>query len=317
MVYLKNNFIVIPNQIYYSLIIDGINSVMVLYTFIRYLTYYSINNSSPTNPNEGLSRAVNDKYLNIMYSISFTVFSQWVRILLFIRATKELGYLLEIIGIVMFKIIRFGVIYFIVMVIFVTTGRILFFDIPNYSTYTDWTTTLFSAALGQFDLTVFNDNYLLNKYYGYTFLVIYIFITNIVLLNFLIAVLSSIYSNLKQNSSGLYLRNIAMVQNVFNIKSKYAWLAYAYVPFTSIMGVFLPFMFWRFKKQLNMFLIHMYYIPVMLFASSLFFICSLLLIPIAYVAVIFVRIREVIMGSGSLLIRLIIWFSSILIGVLM
>ena len=278
-----------PNQVKIMLVIDSINSFMILYTLIRYYTYYKADNNSTTN--QSMNRAIHDQFLNIMISLSFTILSQWIRILLFIRATKELGYLLEIIRIVMFRILRFGVIYFIVMVIFITMGRILFFDVPDYSTYTNWSTTLFNASLGQFDLTVFNGNYLLSKYYGYVFLVTYIFISNIVLLNFLIAVLSSIYSNLKQRSSGLYLKHIVQVHHTYNITSKYTWFSFVYVPFTFVMLIISPLFLFKWKKYINDILIHIYYIPVMWFATLFFLLFSLTLVPIAYCSVVISKIR--------------------------
>jgi predicted transcriptional regulator len=77
----------------------------------------------------------------------------------------------------------------------------MFLDIPKFSNYTDAAIFMFSSSLGSFDFSVFeNEVQLLDKEYGYIYLTLFLIISNITLLNFLIAILSNTYTILQATS---------------------------------------------------------------------------------------------------------------------
>ena len=118
----------------------------------------------------------------------------------------------------------------------------MFFDVEAFSDYISALKYLFSCSLGEFDYSIFEvEGLIISKYYGYVYLTLYLIITNITLLNFLIAVLSDIYALLQQNSNTLYFRQVIRVKQYLDDDKYYSCLVAAVVPFNALIIPFAPF----------------------------------------------------------------------------
>jgi len=92
-----------------------------------------------------------------------------------------------------------GIIFF----MFLAIGNILLYDSKKFSTMELGAVTLFGAALGVFDYNDVADTS--NPSIGYIYLTLYLIIMAIILLNFIIAILTDIYSEGRQWGKALYL----------------------------------------------------------------------------------------------------------------
>jgi hypothetical protein len=93
------------------------------------------------------------------------------------------------------------------IVVFASIGNLLFSSTDAYKDFYTSLKTLFNAALADYDFDDLKDN---NKseYLGDIFLVSFIVLNNILLLNLLIAILSSTYAMLEQKKLVLYINEI-------------------------------------------------------------------------------------------------------------
>lgn len=184
----------------------------------------------------------NEPFLDTTLMLGLYNFILWVRIILVFRVNSLLGPTMNIIYNMAVEILKFMIILIIIWLIFVSAGRILFITIDEYATTTDTFITLFSATLGTFDFNVFNNiNMVLEKEYGYAYLALFLVVTNVILLNFIIAILSNTYNQLQNVSNALYYKEIIKMRNIFEFDKYYSCLISYFIPFNVFLIPFMPF----------------------------------------------------------------------------
>ena len=101
--------------------------------------------------------------------------------------------------------------------------RILFFSIPEFQDETKTFLTLFSASLGNFDFQIFdNPNMNVNPWFGYITMLLFLVISAITLINFLIAIISNVYNDLSDIGIGLYLRSLIGIRQILQNDERYS-----------------------------------------------------------------------------------------------
>ena len=144
---------------------------------------------------------------------------------------------------------------------------------------------LFNAIFAQIDFTIFQGDHVLSTSQGNIFLVAFIILFNIIMLNFLIAILASIYDSVDNKSNSLYLNQMIKINHSINQNKIYSSLSYSYVPFNLIVTIILPIILKLKSKKLNSILLLLTYFPVMFVGVVLFFLCSNILVPLSYLII--------------------------------
>jgi hypothetical protein len=169
---------------------------------------------------------------------------------------------------------------------------VLFFNLSEFQENWSGALYLISASLGTFDFSIFSvDESVLQKEYGWVFLILFLIATNIILLNFLIAILSNKYTNMEQKSKVLYLQNILLIKQVQSDNKYYSSLVSFFVPLNIILLPIAPFVIFCKSKKLNKILMLFCYTPMMIIGTIVFFLTSLVLIPFAYLVVVYTQIK--------------------------
>ena len=196
---------------------------------------------------------------------------QFIHCLMILKASRTFGPMIEIIMSMLKEVAKFAVVQGAVILIFFSSGRLLFFTFPQYDTPEHTIATLFSASLGDFDFTIFDDpNFQLSKYYGYGVLMLFLGISTVTLLNFLIAIISNVYDRLRKISIGLYLTNIIEIRKIQQNDKRFSSLVSAVPPLNVLTFLLTPLILWCESKKLNSFLLHLCYLPV-LFVGTITF----------------------------------------------
>ena len=111
---------------------------------------------------------------------------------------------------------------------------------------------LFSASLGNFDFSLFSQNEeYLPRQYGWIYLILFLVLTNIVLINFLIAILSNKYTEMEPKKKLLYNRNILRIKQIQAEDKYYSCLISSFVPLNFLMLPFVPFIVISKSEKLN------------------------------------------------------------------
>ena len=151
--------------------------------------------------------------------------------------------------------------------------------------FQSWLTTfkiLYSATFSSFDFSDFENDIQSVNIIGMIFLILYTIIMTLVLINFMIAIVSNTYELIQSQSKGVYLKTVAKVKHTLVDDKYYSALIYSYNPMIVATLPFLIVISLNKSKRLNSFVMHLLYIPVLAFSSLLYFIISLILLPISY-----------------------------------
>lgn len=118
----------------------------------------------------------------------------------------------------------------------------------------------------------------------------------ILLLNFVIAMLASTYSELTSQSLGLYYDGVIARIPVYEDDFKYGGLIIATPPFNAIAILLVPF-FYCVKDERRLIAVNeaftkVVFVPIALIASTLFAAFSLVMVPFAYLQAIRVKLQN-------------------------
>ena len=159
----------------------------------------------------------------------------WIRVLFLFRLNRTLGPLIKIILHMSRDISKFLFLLALVLVTFACIGKIEF-SVPEFSTFADSIITLYSWMLGLFTFTSMEPEGMK----GVLYLAFYLLVNMILLLNLLIAILSTTFSLFVTHGVGLYLESIIDMLPLLTFHPCYNILTYQVVPFNLLSCLCLP-----------------------------------------------------------------------------
>ena len=124
----------------------------------------------------------------------------WLRVVLIFRASEFLGPFIKVIGKMFADIIIFFILYILILISFASVGTLAFFRTSAYTNLYESVITLFGSSLGGFDYSAIDSTF------GDIYLSVFLIVSLILLLNLLIAILSTTYSYYETRGRGLYLQ---------------------------------------------------------------------------------------------------------------
>ena len=144
----------------------------------------------------------------------------------------------------MTELFKFFILTGIIFFMFLAIGNILLYDTNAFNTMQYGSVILFGASLGVFDYNdVADTSY---PTVGYVYFTLYLIVMAIILLNFIIAILTDIYSENWVIGKALYLKEAVLLYHWMGISSTDTWRVSGFIPlniFIYMMGVPLNFFF--------------------------------------------------------------------------
>ena len=275
-------------------------TVVLIYRFLAYQRYITATDPRYTQLEIVKSTYYNESFLDMTMATGLYVALQWTRIILVFRINSFIGPLLNIIYSMIIEILKFMFIYSLLILLFWSWGRVFFSTISSFDNDLDTFATLISASLGSFDFTIFNDSAMtLSPDYGYYYLIIFLILSNIILLNFVIAILSNTYNQYKNLNLALYHIEVIKARNSFEPDDTYMSIISLFSPLNYLFLPVIPFVIFLKNKVLNSVLLQIAYLPVMLIGTLLFFVFSMLLYPISYLALLYQNFIDIWEKGGN------------------
>lgn len=155
-------------------------------------------------------------------------------------------------------IIRMGIdsfiflcIFAIVIVISALIGTALFYDISQFRNFIEAFHHLFEAALGGFDFDIFESSNLTDPAIGKVYMSIYLLVSAILLLNFLIAIMSETYSRMKDYSIGMKMAEVIKIRPIYDDHPHYSCLVRSLHLLNVFVIAMLPFIVCCKSRRLN------------------------------------------------------------------
>ena len=174
---------------------------------------------------------------------------------------------------------------------FGSVGILLFPDIDEFSSYRKAFNYLFEASLGGFDSSIFDSMSTKPPLHGYAFHNVFLIVNLVLLLNLLIAILSSTYHELQHRSKALYYNELAKLNSSLQWYAQYGSVISS-IPVVDLCLIpFIPFLMKsRSPKRLNDILYMVEYLPIMALAMIIFIVIEIILTPFAIICSIITKI---------------------------
>mmetsp|Transcript_12863 Transcript_12863/g.14721 ORF Transcript_12863/g.14721 Transcript_12863/m.14721 type:complete len:116 (+) Transcript_12863:1046-1393(+) len=96
-------------------------------------------------------------FLNMTEVSGYFMVIQWIRVLFLFKPNYIFGPMINILNKMIETILKFLIIYGMFFLIFASSGSLLFNSIPAFQDRTSTIVTLFSASLGNFSFSIFDD----------------------------------------------------------------------------------------------------------------------------------------------------------------
>ena len=189
--------------------------------------------------------------------------------------------------------IIFMILYVTQLIVFASVGVLLFVEISAYKDVYEASKTLFNASLANYDFSTLKKN---NKgeLVGDVYLIVFIILNAVLLLNLLIAVLSSTYAMLEDKKLVLYINEILELRSSLEFDKNCSSLVSTSPLFNVIAVMFSPLIMSKENSQLiNNILFHIEYIPILILITIVYTFCNLLLLPLAYFKGVYVTFMQI------------------------
>ena len=213
----------------------------------------------------------NDLDFKIPISVGAIILLQYLRIFIKFQGSRTFGPLIRTLINMLYQLMLFSLC-IIILLGFIFGGRIAFIEFYEFRSFNSTFIFLFDALLGNYEFSVFDNSQYGLGAYGKIYLIVYLTLSNIVLLNFLIAILSDTYSHLNEKKQGLYLQQVIYIKQTLIKDKHYSSLVFNFAPFNIILIPVAPFLLIKQRPGLNNIMLHICYIPVLIVGCASLFI---------------------------------------------
>jgi hypothetical protein len=225
--------------------------------------------------------------IKICFTIS--IFLLWIKFIDYIRMTHSLGVLIKIIQLMFKDLLSFLVILGLIYLAFASIFYILYkSSYAEFETFLLSIRQMFSSSLGTF--VFFNEGSNFNKFSLSLITVVYMLLTNIVLLNLLIAILSNTYSVIIARSNTEYALILHESYQTLKFNKKFGAILLYPPPLSVVSFLVLPLVLRARSEKINQIILKSAYSLFLLIFSIAFSIVNLFfVVPLAYIRI-FIKI---------------------------
>ena len=200
---------------------------------------------------ESIKRMEDDGAFNIRVTLALLIALHYIRLVLAMQVSRIFGPMVKIMQSLMVNILIFLFLYAAIFFIFAGVGQMLFQEIDEFKDMIETCKTLFASSFGNFEYVSYDPLKDVDPYVGYIYITVFLVVVGILLLNFLIAILSSTYSGLNKVKNGLYMRRIIQMRQRYQYDKYYSSIVFAPTPFNLLLLPVLPFVVFLKSKRLN------------------------------------------------------------------
>ena len=214
------------------------------------------------------------------------IITLWVRLFATASNTYIAGPTLRIIGEMFKQLSNFLVVEMCVTLAFSTLAQIWFGRLMVFRTISSSLETMTYAGLGYYDTAWFDDMGE-RRVYGIYFLMGYLVVNVLLLMNYVVAIMTDRYAALQESRLGLFYDGLISSMAEYKYDSHYGFLIANFLPFNVFNLLLAPLFIVMGRdqslKKLNRWLMVIGYSPLAIIVTSVFFALNVLLLPFAYV----------------------------------
>lgn len=222
------------------------------------------------------------KFLFKYFVVILTCF-QFLRIIGQMRINKIFGPMVKTMTLMIKDVIMYLAFMSTIFFIFWWIGQLLFQEITSFDSTYSSSQYLFSALLGNMNFADFDELDDVPTEIGKLYIVIYILVCAIMLLNFLIAILTNTHSRIVKYERSLYLREIILLIKHAKFDRYYSSIISISPPFNLLMIPFIPFILCTKSEKVNNFFLYIEYMLVAVIALLIFTAFTVMIYPVSFI----------------------------------
>jgi hypothetical protein len=230
---------------------------------------------------------INSGDFHFDWLLAAAAFVYWIRFLFMLQLTSLFGPLIRTITAMLRDLFQFLVLFTIELIAFSCVGVLCFGMLKEYEDIGSTMIMFFQSAMGEWDFEIYTILGPEKKYFGIMFHITVITVNMILMLNLIIAIMSDTYTHLSYVKLGLYSQGIIEAIPVYKNDKHYGGLIVATPPINVITFLWTPCLACKKDKEslqkLNMRICRVIYFPVALVITIWFFLCNMILTPLALV----------------------------------
>lgn len=237
------------------------------------------------------------------YIIAGCAALNWLRLILMLKLTQNYGPMLTIIFSMLEDLVIFIVLWFLLLLIFSSSGFIVFNELAAYKSLYSVFLVHFEASLGNWALKIY-DGLSLDDKTGEIFHLSSVIINMILMLNLVIAILSETYARLAPQRLGLFYDGLIASMPGYQFDKRFGILILIPPPMNVFIIiptlVFLCFLNNdKMLRAFNKVFVHIGFTPFAILYTIIFVLLNAILIPFAYLRGLIHKITEVSTGCCS------------------
>lgn len=254
-------------------------NIWIFLDIIMFLAVLSnfLNLSKSLSPNDLDLRQLID---SLIYSI--IIICAWMRVISILMTTRTFGPFLRTIYLLSWTVFNFLLVFFAINTVFAQIFTIIFKKTnESFRTFFQSWITLFNASFGIYDFTQFTQI----KVFGYSLLIAYITLTNVMLLNLVIAIINNLFNFYEKKADAENRAVLVLTYERIKWDNEYGLLILLPAPFNLISIIFILILLTvpdRKREELNSIFSKIAYFLVAIANFFMLILWSFLFLPSAY-----------------------------------
>ena len=254
---------------------DAFESLNMIISFVILLLYSEFLTISYENITDFQKRL---GLITLFFAIF--VFIQWLKITQYIKFWSKFGFIIKTIELMVRKTITFMFVYFINIAAFCSVLYVIYSDGTDFTSFPKGLRNLFGYSLGQFNFP--DPDTALYQCLISIILIVFLVISNIVLLNLLIAILSNVFNKLVSRIDLENSLNYFMLQKEYFFDEKYGNLAFFPRTFNIFLLPLHIITIYFESERLALLVINVYYTLFFIIILVFYLVFNILLMPIIW-----------------------------------
>ena len=257
------------------------------------LLYRSLESIDIIVKNKNFKSTVNNfqLLLNVM-SIFFALFLflYWMKITQYVKFWKKFGFIIKTIELMVQATSIFMFVYFIQIAAFVSVLYVIYSNNSNFTTFMAGLRNLFGFSLGQFSFS--DDTSALFDVLISVILIVFLVISNIVMLNLLIAILSNVFNKLVSRIDLEISYNYYLLHKEYFFDEKYGNLTFFPRTFNFFLLPIHLLALLLAKPRLTLFFVDFYFTIFFIYTLLFYLICNIMLVPLTWIKFLWLMIMN-------------------------
>ena len=241
--------------------------------------------------------------------LSFMMLCIWVRAAMTLNASKVVGPLITATLLMIRDMLKFMLLFALISVGFGCFFSLLLIQIKDFRNPLMAIYNLYMAAMLILDPSILDDGDERTRFYSHFFMVVYLLISAVILINLLTGIFTITYFEIKETAMTLYFAQTIKLRPIYKYDKRHSYYVSAPFPLNIILISALPFICSSNQnEEMNTVMLHIEYLPFMIVSLLFYFLLNLVLLPFAYLKIAFHKFLLMVRQNDKSVIRKFISF---------